>query len=82
MDNNKPFVFQRIIKNLIFFIVILVLIVVLPMQPIFAYSYDKNYLDYFSWDESNINTVAIDCDGYNGHRGQGYHSRFCCENRS
>ena len=66
MDNNKPFVFQRIIKNLIFFIVILVLIAVLPMQPIFAYSYDKNYLDYSSWDESNINTVAIDCEGAMG----------------
>ena len=64
--SNKPFVFQRIIKNLIFFIVILVLIAVLPMQPIFAYSYDKNYLDYSSWDESNINTVAIDCEGAMG----------------
>lgn len=48
------------------FIVILVLIAVLPMQPIFAYSYDKNYLDYSSWDESNINTVAIDCEGAMG----------------
>lgn len=66
MDNNKPFVFQRIIKNLIFFIVILVLITVLLMQPIFAYSYDKNYLDYSSWDESNINAVAIDCEGAMG----------------
>ncbi|MBD8930506.1 MAG: hypothetical protein EGQ78_09075 [Clostridiales bacterium] len=36
------------------------------MQPIFAYSYDKNYLDYSSWDESNINTVAIDCEGAMG----------------
>ena len=66
MDNNKPFVFQRIIKNLIFFIAILILIAVLPMQPIFAYSYDKNYLDYSSWDESNINAVAIDCEGAMG----------------
>ena len=48
------------------FIAILVLIAVLPMQPIFAYSYDKNYLDYSSWDESNINTVAIDCEGAMG----------------
>lgn len=42
---------------------ILILLIVLLMQPIFAYSYDKNYLDYSSWDESNINTVAIDCEG-------------------
>ena len=48
------------------FIAILVLIAVLPMQPIFAYSYDKNYLDYSSWDESNINAVAIDCEGAMG----------------
>lgn len=48
------------------FIAILVLIAVLPMQPIFAYSYDKNYLDYSSWNESNINTVAIDCEGAMG----------------
>lgn len=48
------------------FIAILVLIAVLPMQPIFAYSYDKNYLDYSSWDESNINTVVIDCEGAMG----------------
>lgn len=48
------------------FIAVLVLIAVLPMQPIFAYSYDKNYLDYSSWDESNINTVAIDCEGAMG----------------
>ena len=48
------------------FIAILVLIAVLLMQPIFAYSYDKNYLDYSSWDESNINTVAIDCEGAMG----------------
>ena len=48
------------------FIAILVLIAVLPMQPIFAYSYDKNYLDYSSWDESNINIVAIDCEGAMG----------------
>ena len=48
------------------FIAILVLIAVLLLQPIFAYSYDKNYLDYSSWDESNINTVAIDCEGAMG----------------
>ncbi len=48
------------------FIAFLVLIAVLPMQPIFAYSYDKNYLDYSSWDESNINAVAIDCEGAMG----------------
>ena len=45
---------------------ILILLIVLLMQPIFAYSYDKNYLDYSSWDESNINTVAIDCEGAMG----------------
>ncbi len=33
-------------KMISLFIAILVLIAVLPMQPIFAYSYDKNYLDY------------------------------------
>lgn len=53
-------------KMISLFIAILVLIAVLPMQPIFAYSYDKNYLDYSSWDESNINTVAIDCEGAMG----------------
>ena len=53
-------------KMISLFIAILVLIAVLPMQPIFAYSYDKNYLDYSSWDESNINTVAIDCKGAMG----------------
>lgn len=53
-------------KMILLFIAILVLIAVLPMQPIFAYSYDKNYLDYSSWDESNINTVAIDCEGAMG----------------
>ena len=45
---------------------ILILLIVLLMQPIFAYSYDKNYLDYSSWDESNINTMAIDCEGAMG----------------
>lgn len=54
------------LKMISSFIAILVLIAVLPMQPIFAYSYDKNYLDYSSWDESNINTVAIDCEGAMG----------------
>ena len=54
------------LKMISLFIAILVLIAVLPMQPIFAYSYDKNYLDYSSWDESNINTVAIDCEGAMG----------------
>ena len=54
------------LKMISLFIAILVLIAVLPMQPIFAYSYDKNYLDYSSWDESNINTVAIDCKGAMG----------------
>lgn len=53
-------------KMISLFIAVLVLIAVLPMQPIFAYSYDKNYLDYSSWDESNINTVAIDCEGAMG----------------
>lgn len=53
-------------KMISLFIAILILIAVLPMQPIFAYSYDKNYLDYSSWDESNINTVAIDCEGAMG----------------
>lgn len=48
------------------FIASVVLIAVLLLQPIFAYSYDKNYLDYSSWDESNINTVAIDCEGAMG----------------
>lgn len=54
------------LKMISLFIAILILIAVLPMQPIFAYSYDKNYLDYSSWDESNINTVAIDCEGAMG----------------
>lgn len=54
------------LKMISSFIAILVLIAVLLMQPIFAYSYDKNYLDYSSWDESNINTVAIDCEGAMG----------------
>ena len=54
------------LKMISLFIAILVLIAVLPMQPIFAYSYDKNYLDYSSWDESNINAVAIDCEGAMG----------------
>lgn len=53
-------------KMILSFIAILVLIAVLPMQPIFAYSYDKNYLDYSSWDESNINAEAIDCEGAMG----------------
>ena len=53
-------------KMISLFIAILVLIAVLPMQPIFAYSYDKNYLDYSSWDERNINIVAIDCEGAMG----------------
>lgn len=48
------------------FIASVILIAVLLLQPIFAYSYDKNYLDYSSWDESNINAVAIDSEGAMG----------------
>ena len=62
-NQGRRFFASKMISS---FIAILVLIAVLPMQPIFAYSYDKNYLDYSSWDESNINTVAIDCEGAMG----------------
>ena len=53
-------------KRISSFIATFALIAVLLVQPIFAYSYDKNYLDYSSWDESNINAVAIDCEGAMG----------------
>lgn len=66
MNGYKVYRLRKAICSTLEITAILILLIVLLMQPIFAYSYDKNYLDYSSWDESNINTVAIDCEGAMG----------------
>ena len=66
MNGYKVYRLRKAVCSTLEITAILVLLIVLLMQPIFAYSYDKNYLDYSSWDESNINTVAIDCEGAMG----------------
>ena len=63
MNGYKVYRLRKAVCSTLEITAILILLIVLLMQPIFAYSYDKNYLDYSSWDESNINTVAIDCEG-------------------
>lgn len=66
MNGYKVYRLRKAFCSTLEITAILILLIVLLMQPIFAYSYDKNYLDYSSWDESNINTVAIDCEGAMG----------------
>lgn len=66
MNGYKIYRLRKAVCSTLEITAILILLIVLLMQPIFAYSYDKNYLDYSSWDESNINTVAIDCEGAMG----------------
>lgn len=66
MNGYKVYRLRKAVCSTLKITAILILLIVLLMQPIFAYSYDKNYLDYSSWDESNINTVAIDCEGAMG----------------
>lgn len=66
MNGYKVYRLRKAVCSTLEITAILILLIVLLMQPIFAYSYDKNYLDYSSWDESNINTVAIDCEGAMG----------------
>lgn len=66
MNGYKVYRLRKVVCSTLEITAILILLIVLLMQPIFAYSYDKNYLDYSSWDESNINTVAIDCEGAMG----------------
>ena len=66
MNGYKVYRLRKAVCSTLEITAVLILLIVLLMQPIFAYSYDKNYLDYSSWDESNINTVAIDCEGAMG----------------
>lgn len=66
MNGYKVYRLRKAVCSTLEITAILILLIVMLMQPIFAYSYDKNYLDYSSWDESNINTVAIDCEGAMG----------------
>ena len=66
MSGYKVYRLRKAVCSTLEITAVLILLIVLLMQPIFAYSYDKNYLDYSSWDESNINTVAIDCEGAMG----------------
>ena len=66
MNGYKVYRLRKAFCSTLEITAVLILLIVLLMQPIFAYSYDKNYLDYSSWDESNINTVAIDCEGAMG----------------
>ena len=66
MNGYKAYRLRKAVCSTLEITAVLILLIVLLMQPIFAYSYDKNYLDYSSWDESNINAVAIDCEGAMG----------------
>lgn len=66
MNGYKVYRLRKAVCSTLEITAVLILLIVLLMQPIFAYSYDKNYLDYSSWDESNINAVAIDCEGAMG----------------
>lgn len=55
-----------VLNMILSFIAVLVLIAALLMQPIFAYAYDKGYLDYSSWDENSVNSEAIESEGAMG----------------
>lgn len=66
MNGYRAFCLRKAVCSTLEITAVVIFLIVLLMQPIFAYSYDKGYLDYSSWDESNINAEAIESEGAMG----------------